>query len=121
MQREGADLNNMQPEDFICDYSRRPWDGSFPMVEGHRGALISGDCLTVAFRFVVLEGQTSLEPGYTCTMCLEERKDRCWQSPAYEDALICLRCIRQGSTKLDKDPDWDWAKPKAENPAEPAG
>ncbi|PHQ81812.1 MAG: hypothetical protein COB69_03610 [Phycisphaera sp.] len=117
MQRQGADLTNMATTDFICDFSRREWDGKFPLVEGHQGALISGDCLTLAFGQVVLEEQTSLDPGYTCTMCLEERKDRCWQSPAYEDAIICLRCIRQGSTKLHKDPDWDWTKPTLQEPA----
>ena len=114
MQRAGADPENMQTTDFICDFSRKPWDGQFPLVEGHRGSLISGDCLTLAYRFVVLEEQTALEPGYTCTMCLEERKDRCWQSPAYEEAVICLRCIRQGATKLHNDPDWDWQKPGEE-------
>ena len=70
MQRQGADPQNMEITDFICDFSRKPWDGQFPLVEGHRGSLISGDCLTLAYRFVVLEEQTALEPGYTCTMCL---------------------------------------------------
>lgn len=112
MQRAGADPDNMLPSDFVCDFSRREWDGAFPMVEGHRGSLISGDCLSLAYRFVVLEEQTALAPGYTCTMCLEERKDRCWQSPAHPEAVICLRCIRQGATKLHTDPDWDWQKPE---------
>ena len=115
MQREGADPSNMQVSDFICDFSGTPWDGAFPMVEGHQGSLISGDCLAFAFRFVVLEGQTSLEPGsYTCTMCLETRDDPCWQSPARTEAVACRRCIRQSATKLDKDPDWDWTKPTAD-------
>lgn len=112
MQRDGADQSNMQLTDFICDFSGVPWDGAFPMVEGHRGSLISGDCLTAAFRQVVLDKATSLEPGsYTCTMCLETRDDPCWQSPDRPEAVICRRCIRQSATKLDKDPDWGWHKP----------
>ena len=118
MQRTGADLDNMQPRDFICDFSLKEWDGSFPMVEGHRGSLISGGCLTMAYTFVIIEGQTSLEPGYTCTMCLEERTDPCWQSPARPEAVICRRCIRQSATKLDTDPDWPWSKPKTESQAD---
>lgn len=118
MQRPGADLANMQPSDFICDFSLKAWDGSFPMVEGHRGSLISGDCLSVAYRFVVLAGQSSLEPGYTCTMCIEERDDPCWQSPVRPEAVICRRCIRQSATKLHTDPDWDWSKPMEDSKPE---
>lgn len=102
----------MQPSDFICDFSLKPWDGTFPMVEGHQGSLISGDCLALAYTAVILHDQTSLEPGkYTCTMCLEQRLDPCWQSPARGEAVICRRCIRQSATRLAKDPDWDWVKP----------
>ena len=114
MQRAGANPQDMQPSDFICDFSLKPWDGAFPLVEGHQGSLISGDCLSVAYRFVVLGGATSLEPGsYTCTMCLERRDDPCWQSPARDEAVICRRCIRQSATRLDKDPDWEWTKPES--------
>ncbi|MEM8758588.1 MAG: hypothetical protein AAGF47_12510 [Planctomycetota bacterium] len=112
MQRTGSDPADMRPDDFICDFSQKPWDGAFPMVEGHQGSLISGDCLALAYRWVVLNGHTSLEPGcYTCTMCLETREDPCWQSPARAEAVICRRCIRQSATRLDKDPDWVWSKP----------
>ncbi|MGP1271951.1 MAG: hypothetical protein ACTS22_01320 [Phycisphaerales bacterium] len=115
MQREGANPERMEVSDFLCDFSLRPWDGAFPMVEGHRGSLISGDCLTLAYRWVVLDGETSLPPGsYRCTMCLETRDDPCWQSPVREEAVICRRCIRQGATRLDKDPDWAWQKPTGE-------
>ncbi|MEM9166576.1 MAG: hypothetical protein AAGB48_06075 [Planctomycetota bacterium] len=121
MQRQGANPNDMQPADFICDFSLRPWDGAFPMVEGHRGSLISGDCLTIAYADVILSQRTSIEPGqYTCTMCLESRNEPCWQSPARPEAVICRRCIRQGATRLEKDPDWDWLKPTAETAHAPS-
>ncbi len=120
MQREGADPNNMQVSDFVCDFSGDAWDGAFPMVEGHQGSLISGRCLEFAYRSVVIEGSSSLDPGsYTCTMCLETRDDPCWQSPERPEGVICRRCIRQSATKLDKDPDWDWTKPGAEPEGEP--
>jgi len=111
MQREGADKQDMQVSDFICDFSLKAWDGQFPLIEGHEGSLISGDCLTVAFTEVVLNDVNSGPEGYTCRMCLEERDDPAWQSPVSPDAVICRRCIKQGAGRLHKDPDWDWKKP----------
>lgn len=112
MQREGADKTDMRVSDFICDFSLKEWDGEFPLVEGHQGSLISGDCLTIAYTQVVLNGTNSAPEGYTCTMCLEQRDDPAWQSPMNEEAVICKRCIKQGAGRLHKDPDWDWSKPE---------
>ena len=116
MHRRGANPMDMQPNDFVCDFTGRTWDGMFPMVEGHQGSLICGDALRIAFTEVVLLGNDTMPEGATCTMCLEERKDPGWQSPiaVREDgaaAVICRRCIRQSSTRLEKDPDWEWQKP----------
>jgi len=101
----------MQPEDFMCDFCGRAWNGAFPMVEGHQGSLICGSCLTVAYAEVVRGGIGSAPDGYTCTMCLEERKDPGWQSPIRAEASACARCLKQAGVKLEKDPDWDWARP----------
>ncbi len=114
MHRPGADPANMQISDFLCDFSGREWDGAFPMVEGHQGSLISGDCLTVAYTEVVLQGASSAEPPYRCTMCLEEKEDPGWQSPARPEAMICKRCIKQSAGRLHKDQDWEWRKPEAD-------
>jgi hypothetical protein len=115
MQRQGADPADMQPQDFLCDFCGRAWDGAFPMVEGHRGSLICGGCLTVAYTEAVLHQRTSVEPTtYTCTLCLETRDDLCWQSPARAEAFACRRCLRQSATQLDRDSDWDWTKPAGE-------
>lgn len=111
MHRPGAHPDDMQPSDFICDFSLKPWDGSSPMVEGHQGSLISGDCLARAYTDVVLGARSTAPPGSTCTMCLEQRDQNAWQSPANPEAIICERCIRQSATTLDKDPDWEWTKP----------
>lgn len=122
MHRKGANPTDMQPADFICDFTGKAWDGSFPMVEGHQGSLICGDALRVAYTEVVLLGQGSMPTGTTCTMCLEQRDEPGWQSPVHtgereQGACICRRCIRQSATKLEKDPDWGWTKPVLESPA----
>ncbi len=112
MHRDGADPARMQPDDFLCDFCGRAWDGRFPMVEGHQGSLICGACLRVAYLDVVGAARTLGAPG-PCTMCLEERDDLAWRG-GRADAAICRRCIRQGGTRLHKDPDWDWVRPAVE-------
>jgi hypothetical protein len=111
MQRPGADPTNMLTTDFICDFCRREWDGAFPMVEGHQGSLICGNCLTIAYTEVVLSDAGRAPEGSTCTMCLEEREDSAWQSPTHDEAIACRRCLKQGAGRLHKDPDWEWTKP----------
>ncbi len=116
MHRDGANKLDMQPSDFVCDFTGKAWDGSFPMVEGHQGSLISGDALRVAYTDVVLMGNDSMPAGATCVMCLEVRDGPGWQSPMpvgqhQGGAVICRRCIQQSASRLDKDADWDWAKP----------
>lgn len=54
--------------------------------------------------------QTQDEP-WTCTMCLENRKDPAFRSPAREEAIICRRCIRLSARALDTDSDYAWSKP----------
>jgi hypothetical protein len=122
MHRQGANPMDMQPTDFICDFTGRTWDGGFPLVEGHQGSLICGDALRIAFTEVVLHKQNSMPEGSTCTMCLEQREEPGWQSPVPtgdrdEGAVICRRCIRQSATRLEKDADWGWRKPTLEGAA----
>ena len=111
MQRDGANPEDMQVSDFICDFCHRPWDGTFPMVEGHQGSLICGNCLKIAYTETVLMKAHTAPAGATCTMCLEERPDAMWQSPQHEEACVCTRCLKQGAGRLHKDPDWAWKKP----------
>lgn len=98
---------------FKCDFCRRPWAEDRQMVEGHRGSLICGPCLSIAYAEVVIH-QSSAEPppGVVCTMCLEDRDGPHWQSPAFE-TYICLRCMKQGATQFEKDPESGWKRPKA--------
>ncbi|MEC9373745.1 MAG: ClpX C4-type zinc finger protein, partial [Planctomycetota bacterium] len=59
---------------FKCDFCRRGWSEERPMIEGHQGSLICGPCMSAAF-VDMAAGEQRAEAGYTCTMCLEERKD----------------------------------------------
>ncbi len=111
MHRPGSDPMDMQVSDFLCDFCRRAWDGTFPMVEGHEGSLICGRCLTVAYTEVVLNDSGSAPEGSKCMLCLEKREDPSWQSPTHEEAVVCRRCLKQGAGRLHKDPDWEWTKP----------
>lgn len=99
------------PAFFICDFCRRPWSEDRPMVEGHQGSLICGPCLTVAYAELALNESPSIATGATCTMCLEERKQPAWRSPMFDEAIICLRCVKQSATTLEKDEESGWRRP----------
>lgn len=96
-----------------CDYCERAWDpvGEEIMIEGHQGALICTRCLSTAYADVVLAGGGFENQGKKCTLCLEERDQPEWESPIVEGARVCLRCIKQASTALEKDPESGWQRP----------
>ena len=54
MQRPGINPENAEMSDFLCDFCRQEWTTAIPMVEGHRGSLICGSCLTIAYTEVFL-------------------------------------------------------------------
>lgn len=94
-----------------CDFCGRRTDDQVT-VEGHRGSLICLSCLSVAYAEVVGAGMASpVPPGQMCTMCLEERAQPHWSSPALDGKHICLRCIKQSATVLEKDPELGWKRP----------
>lgn len=110
MHRTDAESNILES---LCDFCGSPFDQT-PMIEGHQGSLICTKCLTVAYTYVVLHEAGEEEHGHTCTMCLEDRDQRQWRSPVDIDgvhARACLRCIKQASTALERDPDLDWTRP----------
>jgi hypothetical protein len=111
MHRPGTDPDHVHIGDVLCDFCHTPWRDELPVVEGHRGSVICGDCLTAAYRAVVLGEGPVWPPGYTCTLCLEQREDPAWRSHRYPEAFICARCIRQAAGVLHKDRDYDWQKP----------
>lgn len=108
------------PEFFKCDFCGTSWSEDRPMVEGHRGSLICGACLTIAwvelFHHTLSDTPRSDE---ACVLCLESaRPEPHWRSPA-TDALACRRCVKQSAGVLHKDRDTDWSKPQEPASARP--
>lgn len=102
---EGSDF-------FKCDFCHASWDESRPMVEGHRGSLICGPCLRIAYAEVIVSGGgVSHEDVTNCTMCLSHRSESHWRSPAFPEAVICRWCMDKAATILAKDPSTDWTPP----------
>ncbi|MAJ46122.1 MAG: hypothetical protein CBC35_02335 [Planctomycetes bacterium TMED75] len=112
MFREGANPDSMDMNDVLCDFCHAVWKEDIPMVEGHRGSCICGKCLRMAWGVVVSNKMNDSQGEATCRMCLEKREDPCYQSPAYEDALICRRCIRMSAHTLRIDDDGAWEMPE---------
>ena len=97
---------------FKCDFCHGPWAEDRPMVEGHRGSLICSRCLTIAYETVATgNGGETLPEATLCTLCLAPMGGPAWRSPAYPDAWICKRCIKQSAGVLTKDKESGWSKP----------
>lgn len=126
MHRDGADPDNMNPEDFLCDFCGQPWREDRPFVEGHRGSCICGNCLAIAYTAIVLNDggepmpATASAPGgegAACALCLQPKAEEAhWPSPVFEDKFVCARCVRQSAGVLHKDPEIAWRKPGSPSP-----
>lgn len=119
MHREGANPENMQLEDFLCDFCAQPWAEDRPFVEGHRGACICGKCLTLAFAdLAVYFVSDQPKDEELCTLCLEAKPDAPhWRSPLHDDKIACVNCVKRAAGVLHKDPDTEWAKPTKPSPS----
>lgn len=107
---------------FVCDFCRNHWAEDRPMIEGHRGSLVCGRCLSVGL-VAVRTGSGAAEPalaaGLTCTMCLEQRgrpdrsggPEALWCSPLHPEAVLCRRCAEQAAEALLSDPESGWSEP----------
>lgn len=97
----------------VCDFCSREWDpaGTEIMIEGHQGSLICTRCLSTAYADIVHHGGGFEHQGKKCTMCIEERNQPQWESPVNEQSRVCLRCIKQAATALEKDPETGWKRP----------
>lgn len=112
MRRPGCNPLDVQMSDVLCDYCARQWTDALPMVEGHQGSCICGDCLRDAYRELVLaEGAPPAAP-VRCALCLEDREERAW-AREQAGARACRRCVRQSAAVLQKDADLGWRKPEA--------
>lgn len=114
MHRAGADPEQMGPEDFICDFCHQTWAEDRPMVEGHKGSLICGRCVTLSHAAVIHHESGELPGDHdACTTCLMHKHgEPHWRSPA-TDAMICRECVLRSGLMLVKDPDTDWQPPAA--------
>ena len=120
MRRPGCDPLDVQMSDVLCDFCAREWTDARPMVEGHQGSCICGDCLAAAYRAIVLPPPPAAPAPARCTLCLEDRDEPTWTAgPAGSTARACRRCVRQSAAVLAKDPDFGWRKPEA-GPSQPA-
>lgn len=109
MYKPGADPMNVQMSDVLCNYCARPWTDEVPLVEGHQGSHICGDCLATAC--IALDAGTLVTSHRSCAMCLEHRDDPAWESPTVQESVICARCINLGATALQRDKDYAWKRP----------
>ena len=112
MHRPGTNPNDVKPSDVLCDFCGAAWDGASPVVEGHHGSVICGDCLLRAYTVLLVEQGSTAPAGYTCTMCLEERNEPGWQCERRAEGVICRRCANQSARVLDRDPDYEWTRPR---------
>jgi hypothetical protein len=116
MRREGCDPNDVRMSDVLCDFCEREWNDSLPMVEGHLGSCICGDCLRAAYLAIGTTGAVDVagaaDDAGACRLCREERPERMWVG-AIPGACVCRRCVRQSAGVLQKDPDLGWRKPDA--------
>ena len=120
MRKPGTNPDDVGMSDVLCDLCHRVWSEDIPMLEGHQGSCVCGNCLTVAYADVVLGDASTAPAEFTCPMCLESHADRealdranegGWQSPAGDNATICRRCVDLGAKALHRDKGIDWRKP----------
>lgn len=110
MRRQGCDPENVLMSDVLCDFCGREWTGSLPMVEGHQGSCICGDCLADAYRALAL-AEPAAGAAAKCVLCLEQREEPTWSPTGAEAPRACRRCVRQSAAVLQKDGTGGWRKP----------
>ncbi|QDU70217.1 hypothetical protein [Mucisphaera calidilacus] len=95
---------------IACDFTGEDWDGESPMIEGHKGSVISLPALARA-----VEEATETETAVACTMCLQEREPgmRVWRGDEGIEgregaAVICWDCIQQADRTFARDPEVEW-------------
>ncbi len=116
MRREGTNPQSVEMSDVLCDFCHSSWTLDRPFIEGHQGACICGVCLTTAYRAICLAHCDDAISGVPtrCTMCLEDRSDACFRSPAFPESVICTRCIAMAAKALARDADSAWTVPTSE-------
>ena len=96
------------------------------MVEGHKGRLICGACLSRAYAQVCVREAGIVAPSHAaCALCLMSKSGDYWQSeslvleeagevrvdPLSPGALACRWCIDRSAQMLAKDAESGWKLP----------
>ena len=95
-----------------CDFTGIDWDERIPMIEGHKGSVLSLDALARA-----IDEAAEAKEKFHCTMCRRrfDPPETCWRHPdppcpdtANLEGVICWDCIQQADRAFAKDPDTAW-------------
>ena len=109
MHRDGFNPDDVQLEDLLCDFCGiAAWAQGTPCVEGHRGSLICGDCLSKAWLQLAVR-EIGLPIG-TCCLCLQPSDDPGFVGSRTE-GHACRQCVKRAAGALHKSKDWPWQKP----------
>ena len=98
---------------FKCDFCMRSWAEDRPMVEGHKGSLICGSCLSLGYRLTKLTDPPAGPMGdlESCVMCLQHKDKAAWESPMTPRTWVCEECLGNSAKMLEKDPESGWKRP----------
>jgi hypothetical protein len=113
MHRPGSNPDHMTAEDFLCDFCLHHWTPDRPMVEGHRGSLLCGECLTMAYVLAKSPHAPTATEDAACILCLQHKPGPHGLGPRADGPIVCAECIEQAARKLEKDKDCDWRRPVA--------
>lgn len=95
-----------------CDFTGTDWDEELPMIEGHKGSVLSLGALAMA-----VEQAAPAKEQFECTMCLRTHQPltKAWRHAdpppnANPKAVICWDCIQQADRSFAQDPDTEWTR-----------
>ncbi len=115
MHDHGKDGN----EYFKCDFCCRAWAEDLPMVEGHRGSLICGECLTMAFSAVNGAGAQVMGDQGSCALCLQYKSTAAYESPTVPGCWACQECITRSAVLMERDNEVGWTRPQVTSGDQP--
>ena len=107
-------MQRQTPQGIIiaCDFTGTDWDGIEPMIEGHRGSVLSLAALALA-----IDHAQPADARFDCTLCRRsfDPPERCWRHPqpppeANPQAIACWDCIQQADKAFAQDPDTHWSR-----------